>query len=517
MNKKNNVIKSIMSLIISQVFVKIFGLLYKIYLANKIGFGDAGNAIYNAGYQIYALLLTISSIGVPSAMAKIIAEEQTDKLKKQEILKSGLMLFAIIGIVGSIAMFLLSETIANNILSIPEAKLSIMALSPAIFNVCIISVLRGFYNGINRITDTAKSQTIEQIIKTIATIVFVEISYIITISNTTKMAAYANLATTVATLGSMFYLYRKLNYSHTKAKIKISKMLKILYISFPISLSSILASLNRNIDSITIVRYLKKYVGEEFAKVQFGLLSGKIDVISAVPVSFVIAIATTIIPIIAKKNKEHDCTGISKVVRKYFRYTFSIIIPCSVYFSFFSNEILCLLFNKYDGSELLQISAITVIFVSLEQIINCVLQGIGKIFVPAFALGIGVFIKCILNLVFLNIPQNENIFAGACGCCIATLVCHIVAFAISFYTLEKKLQIKLKIFSFLLKPVIASCIMALALKNVYFFLNGIIMEKVAIILSSLVALVIYIFLAFTFKIADKNDMLCMCVQNTVKK
>lgn len=517
MNKKNNVIKSIISLIISQVIVKIFGLLYKLYLANKSGFGDAGNAIYNAGYQIYALLLTISSIGVPSAMAKIIAEENRGEKCKLEVLKSALILFSIIGGLGSIALFILSDNIANNLLAIPEAKLSIRALAPAIFNVCIISVLRGFYNGVNKITITAKSQTIEQMIKTIVTIIFVEISYIITISNTTKMAAFANLATTVATLGSMMYLYKKLNISHTRVKPKITKMLKILYISFPISISSILASLNRNIDSITIVRYLKNYIGEEMAKIQYGILSGKIDVIAALPVSFIIAITTTIIPIIAQKNKSGDYIGISKIVRKYLKYTFCIVIPSSTYLFIFSKEVLDLLFNNEDGFLFLQISSITVIFIALEQIINCVLQGVGKIFVPAFALGTGVFIKCILNVTFLNIPQSKFAITGVSGCCFATLICHIVAFAIVLKSLEKKLQIKLKIFRFLLKPMIASCIMALTSRYAYFFLCGILIEKIAIILSSLVAVIVYIVLSFTLRITNKEDISCICIQNSTKK
>ena len=93
MNKKNNIKKDIISLIISQGIVKIFGVLYKLYLANKIGFGDEGNAIYNAGYQIYALLLTISSIGVPSAMAKIVAEENARyQLRQKLVLKSSVNL-----------------------------------------------------------------------------------------------------------------------------------------------------------------------------------------------------------------------------------------------------------------------------------------------------------------------------------------------------------------------------------------------------------------------------------------
>ena len=58
----------------SQVIIKILGLIYKLYLTNRPGFGDAGNAIYSSGYHIYAMLLTISSLGVPSAIAKLVSE-----------------------------------------------------------------------------------------------------------------------------------------------------------------------------------------------------------------------------------------------------------------------------------------------------------------------------------------------------------------------------------------------------------------------------------------------------------
>ena len=61
--KKQSFMQGIITLMFSQVIIKIMGLIYKLYLTNKQGFGDTGNAIYNGGFQIYALLLTISSIG----------------------------------------------------------------------------------------------------------------------------------------------------------------------------------------------------------------------------------------------------------------------------------------------------------------------------------------------------------------------------------------------------------------------------------------------------------------------
>lgn len=61
--KKESFMSSVLILMISQVLIKILGLIYKLYLTNREGFGDKGNAIYSSGFQIYALFLTISSIG----------------------------------------------------------------------------------------------------------------------------------------------------------------------------------------------------------------------------------------------------------------------------------------------------------------------------------------------------------------------------------------------------------------------------------------------------------------------
>ncbi len=72
--KKETFLQGIITLIFSQVLIKLLGLLYTLYLTNRPGFGDRGNGIVAAGYQIYAMLLTISSIGVPNAISKLVSE-----------------------------------------------------------------------------------------------------------------------------------------------------------------------------------------------------------------------------------------------------------------------------------------------------------------------------------------------------------------------------------------------------------------------------------------------------------
>ena len=69
--KKENIVTGIIALLFSQIIIKIVGLAYKLYLTNREGFGDVGNAIYSSGFQIYALFLTISSVGIPRSTSKI--------------------------------------------------------------------------------------------------------------------------------------------------------------------------------------------------------------------------------------------------------------------------------------------------------------------------------------------------------------------------------------------------------------------------------------------------------------
>ena len=207
-NKRESILKGIISLLISQVFIKIIGLIYKLYLTNREGFGDSGNAIYSSGFQIYALLLTFSSTGVPNAISYLVSERLAvgDNKGAHKIFKIAFVTFALIGIMGSLLLFVGAETISDKWIQIPEAKYSLMALSPSIFFVSITSVIRGYFNGRQSFSVTAKSQTIEQIFKTVFT-VSLELVVILGKQNTEIMAASANMATTVATVSSFIYIF----------------------------------------------------------------------------------------------------------------------------------------------------------------------------------------------------------------------------------------------------------------------------------------------------------------------
>ena len=257
-NMKETFTQSVFVLMVSQALIKILGLLYKLYLTNRNGYGDEGNAIANGGYQIFALILSITAIGIPNAIAKLVAERSAvgDHKGAYKIFKTALIIFSTIGIIGSYILIYFAKDLATNYLHIKEAELSIIALSPSIFLVSVISVFKGYFIGRESIKNTAGAQAMDQITKTISTIVMIELSvYFMKENNTEIMAACSSLATTIGNIAEFSYLYKmyRKNLQEIKleiinsvntSKIRIINIVKeIMIIAVPISLTAIISFL----------------------------------------------------------------------------------------------------------------------------------------------------------------------------------------------------------------------------------------------------------------------------------
>ena len=390
--KKETFMQSVITLIFSQVLIKLLGLIYNLYLTNREGFGDKGNGIVSASYQIYALLLTISSIGVPNAIAKLVSERVAvgDHKGAHRIFKIAFATFTVIGLVGTLMLFFGAHIIAVDWLQIPEAEMTMVALAPAIFFVAIASVMRGYFNGRQEIKATARSQSLEQIFKTALTIILVEIVAIASNLSTEWMAAGATLATTLATLSGFGYLYfyYKVRKKEIAAEIKStvnykyerrrSIIKKILWVSFPIALTAILSSVNKNIDSFTVVRSLKEFLPAEEAVSQYGILGGKVDTLTSLPLSINVAFSTALVPAIAAAKARKDKKTIKQKTSFSLLISMLIGLPCTVGMCIFAEQILGLLYpNASSGTVILQISSLTILFTILDQTINAALQGYG--------------------------------------------------------------------------------------------------------------------------------------------
>lgn len=516
--KKETFMQGVITVMLSQILIKILGLVYRIYLTNREGFGNEGDGIYSSGYQIYALLLTVSSIGVPNAISKLVSERVAvgDHKGANRIFKIAFATFALLGLIGTLLLFFGAHAIANYWLKIPDAELTLVALSPAIFFVSISSVLRGYFNGRKNLKTTARAQTIEQIFKTALTVVIVELVALGTNTSTKLMAAGANLATTLATFSSFAYLfmYYRLRRKEIGNEIKqtvnykyerVSKIIKmILAVSIPMTLSSIMSSLNKNIDSVTVSRMLQNYQGqtEKEATANYGIIGGKVDTLTSLPLSINIAFATALVPAIAAAKIKKDMKTATQKTSFSLLVSMIIGLPCTIGMCVYAEQILNLLYpNANQGVLVLQICSFTIIFTILDQTINGALQGFGKVFVPAIALGCGCLTKLVCNLTLLRIPGS-----GVCGAAIGSVACHMVAFTIAYNVLRKNVKLDLTFSKFVVKPIIATAIMIICSYASFIILNKIMIEKLAFIVAIVIAIIIYLLAIIALKIFTKEEI-----------
>lgn len=517
--KKETFLQGVLVLMFSQILIKLLGLVQSLYLTNRNGFGDAGNAIYMGSYQIYALLLSISSIGIPNAIAKLVSERVAvgDNQGAHKVFKVSMFTFGIIGMIGTMALFFGAGFISDVWLEIPESKVTLMILAPGVFFVAISSVLRGYFSGREQMRATANAQSFEQFWKTLLTIIFVELAVFLTSTNTTYMAAAATAATSTAILFSFIYLYRYYirerkyiafkNEPGVKSENKsITSIVKtILWISIPISLTAILSSLNKLVDSTTVVKILKPILGEEVAKAKYGILSAKVDILTSLPLAFNVAFATALVPAISAANAKKDQATINKRISFSLLVSLLIGLPCTAGMFLYAKEILLLLFPyASDGGVLLAISAFTIIFTILAQTINGILQGFGKVKVPVIALGIGVIAKIIANIVLMPI---EGIYEN--GAAIGSVLCHLISFIIVYAVLIRTTKLDFSLIKLSIKPIIATIMMSAISYVVFLFMKTYLEIRIATIIAIFVAVIVFVTLILLLRVFSEEEILML--------
>ena len=162
--KKQNFLAGAAVLSLATMIVKVIGMFFKIPLNRLIG--EANYGYFTTAYDIYTVLLMISTTGLPVAMSRMISEARALNNGKQvrQIYRVSLMAFLSIGIIGSALMLIIPKQLAN-MMENPNAMWSIFALGPAVLFVCYISACRGFFQGQGNMAPTAVSQIIEALCK----------------------------------------------------------------------------------------------------------------------------------------------------------------------------------------------------------------------------------------------------------------------------------------------------------------------------------------------------------------
>jgi len=520
-NKTNNsFMNNVLILMFAQIMVKVLGLVYKFVITNFEGFGDTGLGYYSAGYQMYSILLALSSIGIPGVVSKLVSERIAieDKKGAQRIFKICMAFFVGLGAILSIGLFVGAEYVATAIFNVPDTKYVMQVLAPAIAFVSASAVFRGYFAGQNDMKPTSYSQIIEQFLNCVLSITFV---YALLGKEAHIMAAGGNLSTTLAILLTFVYLiaYYKKKKIKTDEKqespeesiTSIQLLKKILAISIPVTISSIISVVNPLIDSATVSRCIQtafanaypiKEQLEAFAMSKTGILA-KVDTLVNLPTAINVAFSTALVPAISGALAQKDYETASKRMTFSMFASFLIVLPCAAGFIALAQPILNLIYpSANDGAQVLMIFSIPMIFIALNQTINGGLYGLNKTHVPAIALAVGAIIKFVLNIVLISNPNIEIMGAG-----ISSIICQLVAFLITVIVLCKNIKIEFKLGRMIIAPIIVATFMGICTYFINQVLNVIISPTISTIISIILGGAIYIISIFVFRILNKNDIM----------
>ena len=518
--KTNSFMKNVLILMFAQIMVKVLGLVYKFVITNFEGFGDTGLGYYSSGYQIYSLLLALSSIGIPSVISKLVSERIAinDQKGAQRVFKMCMALFVGIGAILSFALYFGAGYIATVIYNVPDTKYVMKALAPAIMFVSASAVLRGYFAGQNDMKPTSYSQIIEQLLNCILSILFV---YSLLGKEAYIMAAGGNLSTTVAIILTFIYLIayykkRKLKVDQKQKSVEdnltVWQLLKkILIISVPVTVSSVISVIHPLIDSATVSRciqtvfssmYSAKDQLELIAMSKTGILS-KIDTLVNLPLAVNVAFSTALVPVISGAIAQKDMETASK------RMTFSvfasllIVLPCAAGFIALAQPILNLIYpSANDGATLLMMYSISMVFIALNQTVNGGLYGLNKTYIPLIGVVTGAIIKLILNIILISNPNIE-----ITGAAISSIISQGIAFAICTIALIKNIKLNLKFGRMIIAPIFASAFMGICTFFVNQLLNNIVGNKLSTVISIIIGALIYVTTILVSKILKKEEIL----------
>ena len=516
----NSFMKNVAILIFSQLLIKVLGLIYKLVITNVPGFGDTGLGYYSAGYQIYALLLTLSSIGIPSVISKLVSERIAigDTKGAQRIFSVAFKFFTTVGFVLSFGLFFGADFIATNILNVPDVAHVMRVLSPAIVFVAMSAVYRGYFSGQQNMKPTSVSQTLEQFLNCVLSITFV---YACVGKDTYIMAAVGNLSTTCAIVITFVYLlmYYKHNRLNTKGSMpspergKSNKELlkTILGISIPITVSSLISVISGVIDTATVsnciqIAYESTGMGKEaleaLAMESTGILS-KVDTLVSFPLAINLAFSTALVPAVSEALAIKDKKTASRRLSFSFFASLIIILPCALGFIALADPILKMLYpTASNGAGVFMIASVSMILTALSQTMTGGLYGVNQSKIPAIAAGLGAVIKFILNMILI---RNPNI--GIYGASISSFVYALIVFFISYKVMNRCVNMHIKFRKHILKPVLSAIGMGLIVLGAHKLFNMALGNTISTILAILTGAISYCALILFSKTLTKEDIL----------
>ena len=535
--KKQTFLQGTAVLAMATVLVKLMGFLFKVPLNNIIG--EDGFGYFNTAYDVYNVLLMISTTGLPVAMSRMISQAQTlgNHAQIRRIYRTSLYVFLTIGMVGSLGMLFFCRQLSVMVTTNENSWAAIAALAPCVLLICLVSAYRGFFQGQSNMTPTSVSQIFEAVTRLVVGLglawlvmkltgeAAVRAQGIVLASGETAQdygditlaAGGAILGVTLGSLISVVYLHHKFRQSNQilslgggTAKSTRSTMKELLSIAVPITLGSAGLQIINLFDTMIYMRRLTGALQwtEKMADSAKGVYNF-CQTVFALPCSFIPTITIAVIPAITASLTRKDLAEAKATSESSVRTMALIAMPCAAGLFVMAEPVIRLLCSTYTedkiqlAATMLAILGLTVIFNSLVLLLNAIMQAHGDVVTPVVNMLIGGIIKIIVNYILVGQP-NLNIVGAPIG----TFICYISITALDLIAMKRHISARPAIFKNIIRPGLSSAIMGAATFMVYRVLsNAISSWKLACLLSLAFAVVLYAVLAVFLRCLTYED--CM--------
>lgn len=534
--KKQGFVFGALILMLSNMIVKVVNALFKIPLSNVIG--DTAMGYFNSAYSIYSMCFLISTAGLPVAISRMIAASRAKENHREVslIYRISLLIFIVIGILGTGVLFFGADLVADWAKE-PELGICIRTIAPIMFFVCLVSCIRGYFQGHQNMIPTAVSQVIESIGNLLLGL---------TAGVFAKRQGYGNAEIAAFVLGgvvlglvasAVYMAFAKWvsdrdnrNEIDPAKPVRSSKSLakELVLIAIPITISSSILSLNSVIDSLLAVGTFNEFCSEisyfaldpEAAAgiTLYGAYSAKAVTLFNLPPTIVYPFAISIIPAISSADAKKDDSALKKTMDFTFRIVSVICLPCAFGLGVMAKPIINLLFSNNDPiyknaegiafysndvvAPMLSILACAILFSGLISVSGAMLQASGHAQVSILSTCCGVAAKALLVYTLIPIPG-----IGHYGIPLSTLGCFVVMFLFNMFFLTKYLKYKMSVRSILLKPFLSAALCGIAAMGGYFALKSILPASVATLGGIALAAVVYVVALFKSKGFEAEDVL----------
>ena len=514
--KKQNFLQGTALLAMATAIVKVIGAFYKIPLNAIIG--EQGFGYFNTAYEIYAVLLMISTAGLPVAMSRMISQASSLEHYGQvrRIYATARGIFLGLGLVGGVLMTVFCRQLAQ-FQNQPDAWAAIGCLGPCALLICIMSTFRGFFQGQGNMLPTSVSQVLEAITKLIVGMAAALLIMKATAS-VPLAAGGAILGVTASCLLSTFYLFGRFRKSFKALPQTDEEVTSfgatakgLLIIAIPITVGSaglqILTALETKI-------YMGQLLSHGFSQGEADTMRGiygMTQTIFNMPCAFITPITISIIPAITgqltlKKFGEAKATEESAA-----RITGLISMPCAFGLAVLAEPVTALL-GGYSGEKLelatrlMTVLGISIMFNAVVLVTTAIMQAHGHVNRPVINMFVGGLLKLVAVYVLTG---NREI--GILGTPLGTLLCYLSICLLNILSIRKLLEEPPALLKNLARPFLSAAIMGAITWLSWFGLKSLGISSRLILCGAPIAVgvIVYCVAAVKLKVITREDCLLL--------